>query len=90
MKCDFCLTDAARLNRNLPCCQLRQLANAPPHIVRAAEAEPAKRGIDALRQFQAQLDAERKRLAELRQRRVNHIASLSMNHIAQVLNSGEP
>jgi hypothetical protein len=90
MTCEFCLLDAALINQNWPCCQLRLLANAPPHVIRAAETATARRGDAALRQFQQQINTEKQRLARIRHSRQRAVANLSLYHITQVLNDKEP
>jgi hypothetical protein len=85
IRCSHCQTNAGRFTKNLDCCELRLLANAPAYWVFAAEARIAKDGFDKLQAFKAELDAEQRRLAKIRQTRSHSIGNENLDKIKDLL-----
>jgi hypothetical protein len=85
IRCSHCQTHAGRFTKDLACCELRRLADAPEHVVFAEEARIAKGGFEKLQAFQAELDAERRRLAKIRQTRSQSLGNESLAKIKDLL-----
>jgi flagellar biosynthesis/type III secretory pathway protein FliH len=73
------------MTKGLACCELRFLANAPPHVVFAAESRVMREGWQATQAFKVALAQEKARLAKIRREQRQQLGQTALELAREIL-----